>query len=131
VRVIVTGAVAAAMLVAVAAGCGSDSSQPPEVGVGPNVGAQINLADCSDWNAATAEERLGTLEQLRNYAGGQVLGGTASRPQANTGAVLEDDRAYELLNSACQASFAQGFKLYKLYQRAAAFSGIHESEPSR
>jgi hypothetical protein len=115
-------AVAVASLAALLAACGSSSEAPPP-GAGPNVGASISLADCHDWNQATTEERLGTLSELKNFAGGQVLGGTASNPEANTGAVLDDKRAYDLLNGACHQSFAQGFKLYKLYQRAAAFAG--------
>jgi hypothetical protein len=114
---------AAAMLAAGASGCGSSSSQPPGVGAGPNVGASINLADCHDWNQATTEERLGTLTQLKNFAGGPVLGGTTSEPEGNTGAVLDDKKAYDLLNRACEPTYARGFKLYKLYQRAAAFGG--------
>lgn len=120
---IATGAAAAALLVAVVAGCGSGSSKPPRLGAGPNVGAPINLADCRDWNQATVEERLGTLAQLKNFAGGQVLGGTASKPESNTGAVLDDKKAYDLLNAACRPTFAEGFTLYRLYQRAAAFAG--------
>jgi hypothetical protein len=120
---IATAAAAAVMLISVVAGCGSGSSQPPRLGAGPNVGAPINLADCRDWNQATTEERLGTLAQLKNFAGGPVLGGSAARPKANTGAVLDDKKAYDLLDSACKPTFAQGFQLYKLYQRAAAFAG--------
>jgi hypothetical protein len=120
-------ALAAAVLVAIAAGCGSSSSQPRNLEVGPNVGAPISLADCRDWNRASTEDRLGTLKQLKGFAGGQVLGGSASNPEANAGAVLDDKRAYDLLDGACKAPYAQGFKLYKLYQRAAAFAGIHES----
>jgi hypothetical protein len=37
--------------------------------------------------------------------------------------VLDDERAYELLQSYCAHYFARGFKLYKLYERAAAFVG--------
>ena len=117
------GAFAMALLVALLVGCGGGSSQPPRLGAGPNVGAPINLADCRDWNAATTEERLGTLAQLENFAGGPVLGGSAAKPKANTGAVLEDKQAYDLLEAACKPTFAQGFQLYKLYQRAAAFAG--------
>jgi hypothetical protein len=117
------GALATAALLAVLAGCGSGSSQPPRLGAGPNVGAPINLADCRDWNEATTEERLGTLAQLKNFAGGQVLGGTAANPEVGTGAVLDDKKAYDLLNAACKPTFAQGFQLYKLYQRAASFAG--------
>jgi hypothetical protein len=120
---IARAALATGLLVAILAGCGSGSSQPPRLGAGPNVGAPINLADCHDWNQATTEERLGTLAQLKNFAGGPVLGGSAANPEANTGAVLDDKKAYDLLDSACKPTFAQGFQLYKLYQRAAAFAG--------
>jgi hypothetical protein len=103
------------------AGCGDDSTQPPS-GAGPNVGQPINLADCSDWNQANTEERLGTIEQLKNFAGGPVVGNNASSP-SGTGSVLDDEQAYDLFDRWCGQSFARGFKLYKLYERAAAFSG--------
>jgi hypothetical protein len=51
-----------------------------------------------------------------------VLEGSETGP-AGTGSVLEDKDAYDLLSSYCGNQFAQGFKLYKLYQRAAAFRG--------
>lgn len=114
--------IAAAAAVIALTGCGSDSSTPPALGVGPNVGEPINLADCSDWNEASTPERLGTLDQLEEFAGGPVVGNNASAP-SGTGAVLDDDRAYDLLEGYCKAEFAAGFKLYKLYQRAAAFAG--------
>ena len=115
---------AAAVLVAgTLAGCGSGSSSPPPLGAGPNVGASISLADCTDWKQATVEERLGTIRQLKNFAGGEVVGGEGTTPAVGTGAVLDDKKAYELLDHTCDVSFAQGFKLYKLYERAAAFSG--------
>jgi hypothetical protein len=104
------------------AGCGSSSSNPSGPDVGPNVGAPINLADCTDWNQADVEERLGTIRQLKDFAGGPVVGASASDP-SGTGAVLDDEEAYKLLNRYCESDFARGFKLYKLYERAAAFSG--------
>jgi hypothetical protein len=107
---------------ALIAGCGSGSSTQPRVGVGPNVGQPINLADCSDWNQANTEERLGTIQELKGFAGGPVVGNNASSP-SGTGAVLDDKQAYELFDNYCKADFARGFKLYKLYERAAAFAG--------
>ena len=106
----------------VAAGCGSGSSTPPRAGAGPNVGQPINLADCGDWNQANTEERLGTIEQLKNFAGGPVVGNDASSA-SGTGSVLDDEKAYDLFNNWCKQDFARGFKLYKLYERAAAFTG--------
>ena len=39
------------------------------------------------------------------------------------GVTLDDDEAYDLFEEACSNSIAQGFNLYKIYVRAAAFSG--------
>lgn len=99
-------------------GCGGDTSTGASgAGVGSALAAPINLADCTDWQQASADERLGTIEQIRNYVGGGVAGTEGS------GVVLDDERAYEVLDNFCQNEFARGFKLYKLYSRAAAFSG--------
>jgi hypothetical protein len=103
-------------------GCGGGSSTQPPVDVGPNVGQPISLADCNDWNQANTEQRLGTIEQLKGFAGGAIVGNNASSP-SGTGAVLDDKDAYNLFNGWCEQSYARGFKLYKLYERAAAFTG--------
>ena len=116
---------AALVAVAVIAGCGSGSSTQPQVDVGPNVGQPINLADCNDWNQANTEQRLGTINELKGFAGGPIVGNNADSP-SGTGAVLDDKKAYELFENYCKESFASGFKLYKLYERAAAFTGSPE-----
>jgi hypothetical protein len=103
-------------------GCGGSSSTQPQVDVGPNVGQPINLADCNDWNQANTEQRLGTIHQLKDFAGGPVVGNNAGSP-AGRGSVLDDKEAYDLFNRYCAQDFARGFKLYKLYERAAAFAG--------
>jgi hypothetical protein len=103
-------------------GCGGGSSTQPQVDVGPNVGQPISLADCNDWNQANTEQRLGTIKELKGFAGGPVVGNNANAP-SGTGSVLDDKDAYDLFNRYCAASFARGFKLYKLYERAAAFTG--------
>jgi hypothetical protein len=105
------------------AGCGGGSGGSPSVPVqGLNVGQSISLADCHDWAEASTEQRLGTIRELRNFAGGPVVGG-GDNPQSGTGAVLDDSKAYDLLDNYCENELARGFKLYKLYERAAAFSG--------
>jgi hypothetical protein len=101
------------------AGCsasGSEESAPH--GAGPRIGVPLRLADCADWQAADVAERLGTVRQLRDFAGGPT-GSPAGR-----GTTLEDERAYDLLQGYCSAEFAESFKLYKLYTRAAAFQSL-------
>jgi hypothetical protein len=110
---------------AIFAGCGGGSGTQPQIDVGPNVGQSIALADCNDWNQADTEQRLGTIQELKNFAGGPVVGNNASSP-SGTGAVLDDKQAYDLFQNYCKEPFARGFKLYKLYERAAAFGGHHE-----
>jgi hypothetical protein len=107
----------ALVLALVVAGCGESSGDPPPAGAGANVGAPINLADCTDWEQASVDQRLGTIEQLKNYIGAPVPGTEGS------GGTLDDDRAYDLFENYCANEYARGFKLYKLYSRAAAFSG--------
>jgi hypothetical protein len=113
-----------ASVVAVA-GCGGGSGTQPQVNVGPNVGQPISLADCHDWDQANTEQRLGTIQQLKDFASGPIVGNNASSP-AGRGSVLDDKDAYNLFNRYCANQFARGFKLYKLYQRAAAFTGAPE-----
>jgi hypothetical protein len=115
----ILSALAAALLVG---GCGGGSGTQPQIDVGPNVGEPIALADCNDWNQANTEQRLGTIQQLKNFAGGPVVGNNASSP-SGTGSVLDDKQAYNLFENYCKESFARGFKLYKLYERAAGFAG--------
>ena len=118
-------ALPAIIAVAAIAGCGGGSGAQPQVDVGPNVGQPINLADCDDWNQANTEQRLGTIREIKGFAGGPVIGNSGSAPQG-TGRVLDDKQAYDLFNRYCAEDFARGFKLYKLYERAAAFAGHAE-----
>jgi hypothetical protein len=110
---------------AILTGCGGGSGTQPQVDVGPNVGQPISLADCNDWNQANTEQRLGTIKELKGFAGGPVVGNSADAP-SGTGAVLEDKQAYDLFENYCSEPFARAFKLYKLYERAAAFAGYHQ-----
>ncbi len=79
----------------------------------------MRSANCSDWKRGTVDQRRSTVVQLRKFAGGPV----GSSAGIQNGPVLDDERAYKVLQSYCANYFARGFKLYKLYERAAAFVG--------
>jgi hypothetical protein len=96
-------------------GCSESSPRPGEAG--PTLGTPARLADCTDWRKGDVRERLGTVREIRAFAGGP----TGSPP--GRGRVLKDEQAYELFENYCKNRFARGFKLYKLYTRAAAFKG--------
>jgi hypothetical protein len=114
--------VATALLLVVAASCSSVSSTRPAAAEDPQIGVPIRLVRCTDWNQATVEERHGTIRRLKSFAGGPVVGGGAN-PAHGTGAVLEDEQAYDLLSNTCKQSYARAFKLYKIYERGASFAG--------
>jgi hypothetical protein len=109
-----------AFLIAVLAGCGGDGSAGKRhQDAGPQLDVPIRLANCRDWNQADAAQRLGTVRALTNFAGGPVVGPSE---RVGNGPVLTDKQAYQLFDSYCAKTFARGFKLYKLYVRAAAFT---------
>lgn len=114
----VVSAGSAILIVAALAGCGGEGDgSSGGSGQGVQLGDPINLADCTDWKQGSVEERLGTIEQIREFTGGSIAGSDAS------GRTISDDQAYDLFENYCENEFARGFKLYKLYGRAAAFSG--------
>jgi hypothetical protein len=98
-------------------GCGDGGSSGEQAQQGPHLRDPINLADCRDWNAGTLDERLGTIRGIRDFLGGPVPG------TSGHGATLSDEQAYKLFEGWCGNEYARGFKLYKLYARAAAFVG--------
>ena len=98
------------------AGCGDDGPNgPPATGVV----ASVRVANCTDWEHGNIRQRQATVLALRRFAGGQV----GSSKVLKNGLVLPDRRAYRLLDSYCEQYFARGFKLYKLYDRAATMVG--------
>jgi hypothetical protein len=105
-----------------ATGCGGSDGSGTASGAGPQINVPLRLADCDDWNQADVSERLGTVEQLRDFAGGP------SGSPAGHGNVLSEKRGYEVMENWCANDFARAFKLYKLYTRAAAFSSLLPSD---
>ena len=120
-------AIAAALALS-AAGCGSDepgSAQPDrdadEVvdisGTEPvgemTAGSVASLVECRDWNEATPEQRLATIADVRSQINLEDSGVEAP--------ALTDAEAEEVFDDACRPAWAEGFRLYKIYARAAGF----------
>ena len=125
-------ALAAALLLiaALGGGCGSDGGDDGESAgkgqregvvdvsgtdpVGQMVaGSAAALVTCGDWNGANQNERIATIADIRDQLGAQDSG--IKLPE------LTDEEAEEVFDNACKPSWAQGFRLYKLYAQAAGF----------
>ena len=82
--------------------------------VGQMIGGSVApLAMCGDWKGATETERLATIADIRTQLSAQDAG--ISAPE------LTDEEAAEMFDTACEPSWAAGFRLYKLYARAVGF----------
>jgi hypothetical protein len=108
-----------AALLAGCGGSGDGSQRKVDYSMVAGVGASIRSANCRDWQKGSVLARRSTVIKLRKFAGGPV----GSSAGIKNGPVLGDERAYQLFQSYCANHFARGFKLYKLYERAAAFIG--------
>jgi hypothetical protein len=97
------------------AGCGGSSA-----GGGAEssavAAATVRTANCTDWNAASADVQQQLVRGMREFFGGQV-----DTPGLR-GTVLPDAKATRLFDSYCARSFAGAFSLYRLYGNAAAFT---------
>jgi hypothetical protein len=113
-RASLAAAAVAALALPGCLGGSSSGGRPAEAGA--RIAAPLQLADCRNWHKATPAERQGTIRQLRAFAGGPV----GESPGLH-GATLDDDAAYQVLDDSCRHDYARGFKLYKIYTRAAAF----------
>ena len=102
-------------------GCGQvdTRTETEPIGVGEyRAGSFAPLAQCSDWNEGTEEEKLATVNDIQ----GQLNQAGADGPTPD----LADDEAYALFERTCPRGYASGFRLYKLYARAAAFAPLAE-----
>jgi hypothetical protein len=115
-------------------GCGDDSDSEPDASAEPQQGGQVidisgtdavgeNLAgsvaalvECRDWNAADEEQKLATIDDVRSQVSRQDTGIRVPS--------LTDEEAMGIFDDACRPSWAQGFRLYKLYARAVAFAPL-------
>jgi hypothetical protein len=103
---------------ALVAGCGDDSGSADRDSSALGA-SEVRLtareASCTDWNEAGVEERQVIVAALEDTEGRPTTGAV--------GATLPEEQAYELFDGACAEDYARAFKLYKIYVRAAAFSG--------
>ena len=126
-------AVAGTLVLALAgAGCGSEASAPeaaaetsPDLpegvvdisGTEPvgemTAGSVASLVECRDWNGATPEQQLATIADVRSQINLEDSGIDAPS--------LTDEEAQEMFDNSCEPTWAQGFRLYKLYARAAGW----------
>ena len=107
-------------------GCGeastSHASAFPTHPAGPvtaDVGESARSDTCAQWESGTVQQRHGALARLRKFATSPI----GSSDARKYGPTLSDTRAYRLFDNLCEKRFARAFKLYKLYERAAAFLG--------
>jgi hypothetical protein len=110
--------------VALVAGCGdnSDSGASDQEQL-PTLPVALRYAECSDWRKGTIDERRGTIQQIREFAGGPV----GSSQGIQNGRVMDDNEAYLLIDRNCRKRYAIGFRLYLLYTHAAAYAGLQEN----
>ena len=76
-------------------------------------GSVAQLVECRDWNGATGSQQLATIEDVRSQI--NLADSGIDSPE------LTDEEAQQLFDNACEPSWAAGFRLYKLYARAAGF----------
>ena len=76
-------------------------------------GSVAPLAECRDWNGADEAERLATIQDVRSQQNRRDPG--LREPE------LTDEEAAAVFDNACRPTYAQGFRLYKLYAQADGF----------
>ena len=82
---------------------------------GTLAGAPLQRATCAQWRATGVAEHRGAVAALKMVVGGASTGG-------GVGTTLTEPQALTLLDRTCSSAKTQGFVLYMIYARAAAFS---------
>ena len=120
----------AVFLVFLAVGCGGsgdgDAGGGGEREVKPLgdllAGSVAHLAQCKDWVGGPRDRKLATIEDIRAQVNRRDTGIDAP--------ALSDEEALGLFDRACSNSYAQSFRLYALYARAAAFAPLTRETPA-
>jgi hypothetical protein len=101
-----------------ATGCG-DGDEEGSGPVGEELGGSVaQLVQCSDWTGASDDQQLATVEDIRSHVNQEDSGVTASE--------LTDDEAMEVFDHGCARPGSEGYRLYVMYARAAAFKPLRE-----
>ncbi|RFU42364.1 right-handed parallel beta-helix repeat-containing protein [Actinomadura logoneensis] len=77
----------------------------------------LSHVDCLWWRTASPARRRHMLDVMRQVFGARI----GSSDHAAAGATLTDQQATTVFGNACTPAYATAFKLYKLYNHAAAF----------
>ncbi len=103
-----------------AAGCGADDGEAGDAeAVGQELGGSVaQLAQCRDWVAASEEQKLATIEDIRSQVNREDAGVSSS--------ALSDDEAMEVFENGCDETRALGYRLHVMYARAAAFKPLQD-----
>jgi hypothetical protein len=116
------GGPAALLAALLLASCGGSSGEPQAEKARPVgemlVGSVAAMAQCRDWNAGNHDERIATIEDIREQV--NLKDGTVETP------ALTDKQAYRVLDGICSRPYAGTFRLYKLYARADSFAPFAE-----
>jgi hypothetical protein len=84
-------------------------------------GSVAQLAQCRDWISGTEAEKLATIEDIRGQVNRRDTGIDAPP--------LTDDEAMEVFDATCAQDYAQGFRLYLIYARAAGIAPLLRELP--
>lgn len=79
-------------------------------------GVPLQQARCAQWQAGSDAQRRRTVDALAHVVGGPTPYGP--------GTTLTTSQAYALFARDCASPIANGFLLYELYIRAAAFRSV-------
>lgn len=107
-----------ALLFALGAGGGDDASSAGFLPGSSRAGAggglsQVPVATCGQWGRASPAQRRKVIEDLGDHFGHDST--------FWSGATLDEDLAYSVLERGCRIRGSSWVKLYKIYARALAF----------
>lgn len=102
------------------ASCGGDGDGEATTTAQPlgdvRVGSVAQLATCGDWLGGERDERLATIDDVREQI--NLQDSNVETPE------LSDEAAYRLFTELCTRNFASNFRLYKIYARATSFASF-------